>query len=121
MTIFEIGSRNRQAYLDHVLKGSPEADEQLNDANREAIRAYTAERPDAVCLRMNADGEPFFRPSEVEQLFNFCASYIFDGAAGNLERIRQAEKKWRKTGKIEALYLLEAELSRADALLLIWS
>lgn len=107
------------AYVDHYRRGRPEADDELNEASRNMIKSYLEEYPEAVCLNVNAE-QQFFKPAE-NPLYNFSCDYIFNGAAGNIEKIREAAEEWKKSASIKALKRLDIELKKANYIIISWS
>lgn len=119
MTYTEARENNKTAWAAHWRNGRPEADDRLNDSNREFIKAYAEEFPEAICLKLGYELK-FFRPAD-DPLYNFCCNYIFDGAAENTEEIKRLAADFYKSGKIDDLNALITELEKANVYDLVWS
>lgn len=120
MTKKEIEDRYFVAYLRHYQLGWPEADNELNDAARTAIREYAQIVPDAMCLKINGE-KRLFKPTRDNPLHNFCCDRVFDAGAGNFPAIQKALCEWLNTRKLDALDKLDEELDKADQMVLVWS
>ena len=119
MTYTEVREHNKAAFAAHWRNGRPEADDTLNESNRELIKAYAEEFPEAICLKLGYELK-FFRPAE-EPLYNFCCNYIFDGASENTEEIKRLAANFWKSRKIDDLNKLIEELEKANVYDLVWS
>lgn len=127
MTLAEEKYNNLIIFNNWKACGQPEACEELNDSNRELIKAFAEEFPAAMGLKINVYTEEerkrsgIFKITEAEHLYNFCCNYIFNGTAENFEAVKAAAEKWRNGGKIEDLNKLDAALEAADGVCIIWS
>lgn len=76
MTLEEAKRKNDEVFYKWLLYGRPEAFSELNDSNRDLIRAYIEENPNAVGYKL------FEGIVELKNnpLYNFCCDYIFDGS-----------------------------------------
>lgn len=76
MTLEEAKKKNYEAYHKWRMYGRPEAFTEMNDSNRDLIRAYIEENPNAVGYKL------FEGIVELKNnpLYNFCCDYIFDGS-----------------------------------------
>lgn len=107
--------------------GQPEAYNELNNSNRELIKTYAEEFPEAMALKINIYTEEdrcrggIFKINEAKILYNFCCNYIFDGSAENYAVIKEAAEKWRTNKKIGDLHELENSLEAANGVCMIWS
>ena len=107
--------------------GQPEACEELNDSNRELIKAFAEEFPAAMGLKINVYTEEerkrsgIFKITEAEHLYNFCCDFIFNGTAENFEEVKAAAEEWRKNGKISDLNKLYRVLEESNGVCMVWS
>lgn len=127
MTLAEAKHNNLIIFNNWKACGQPEACEELNDSNRELIKAFAEEFPAAMGLKINVYTEEerkrngIFKVTEAEHLYNFCCNYVFNGTAENFEAVKAAAEKWRNGGKISDLNRLETVLQAADAVCVVWS
>lgn len=123
MTLAEAKHNNLMVFNDWKYYGTPEAYKELNDSNRELMKAYAAEFPEAMGLKINAERENkgIFKIADVKVLYNFCCEWIFNGTAENLKAVKEAAEEWRTSRKIEALNKLEKILQAADGVCMVWS
>ena len=127
MTLAEAKHNNLIIFNNWKACGQPEACEELNDSNRELIKAFAEEFPAAMGLKINVYTEEerkrsgIFKITEAEHLYNFCCNYVFNGTAENFEAVKAAADKWRNGGQIRDLNRLEAVLQAADAVCMVWS
>ena len=127
MTLAEAKRNNLIIFNNWKACGQPEACEELNDSNRELIKAYAEEFPAAMGLKINTYTEDekkksgIFKVTEAEHLYNFCCDFIFNGTAENFEAVKAAAEEWRKSGKINALNKLEKLLKTIEAVCVVWS
>lgn len=127
MTLTEVKHNNLIIFNNWKACGSPEACDELNNSNRELIRAYAEEFPAAmgILINPNTDEEKrkggIFKITETENLYNFCCNYIFNGTAENFEIVKATAEKWRNGGKIDDLNKLDTALEAADGVCIIWS
>lgn len=106
MTLKEAIQNNIGAYVNWNKNGRHEADNELNDSNRELIRAYQKEYPNAKGYKLNdgivdLDGE----------LYNFCCDYIFDGSKKIVDALNKESEEYKKFDILE----------KFDAICLVWS
>ena len=126
MTFAEAKHNNLIIFNNWKACGQPEACEELNDSNRELIKAFAEEFPAAMGLKINVYTEEerkrsgIFKITEAEHLYNFCCNYVFNGTAENFEAVKAAAEKWRNGGQISDLNRLEVILQAADAVCMIF-
>lgn len=105
MTIKEAKEKNYEAYYNWTASGKPEAFEEMNDSNRDVIRAYLKEKPNTV-------GYKFYDSSIVDlktdPLYNFCCDYLID------KELAEQIKNMKLTQAI-------AMLNEKNSYCLIWS
>lgn len=118
MTLKQVKEKSNQVYLQWLVAGMPEAYEEFNDSNREIIKAYISEFPDAIGYKFN---EGFVEVKSDKTLYNFCCDYIFDGNFMNMSRVQKMHEQYAKSGKVEDLQKLQTVLEKANGICLIWS
>jgi hypothetical protein len=74
MTVDEAARKHTSILLSWLRQGSPEADDDLNDANRAVIRAMKAQHGSAWLLDINKD--TWVEWDGVEDPRNFCATHV---------------------------------------------
>lgn len=127
MTLNEAKQLNYFVFNNWMVCGQSEACNELNNSNRELIRAYAEEFPAAMGILINpiTDEEKrkggIFKITETENLYNFCCNYVFDGSAENYAVIKEAAEKWRTHKKMSDLHELETALEAASGICIIWS
>lgn len=127
MTNNEAKQNNLIVFNNWRAYGRPEAYNELNNSNRELIKAYAEEFPEAMALKINIYTEEdkrsggIFKINEAKNLYNFCCDYIFDGSAENYAVVKEAAEKWRTHKKIDDLHELETALEAANGVCIIWS
>lgn len=107
MTLNEAIENNKMIYYKWIIKGRPEADDNLNDSNRNLINAYKKNYP-------NAKGYMLYKgvveiPNVV---YNFDLDYIFNG--DDTELIQELEKEKEEYKKLNIL-------DKNNAICLVWS
>lgn len=120
MTLAEAKHNNLIIFNNWRAYGQPEACDALNNSNRELIKAYTEDFPEAMAFKFNIYTEEekltggVFKIMETENLYNFFCDYIFNGIAENFAAVKEAAEKWRDNKKNDALHKLEATLEAAN-------
>lgn len=112
---------HEDAFRKWILRGKPEADEQLFLANVELIKAYVEKYEHPMCLKLSCGNAATIIEPDVKDLYNFCFDYIFDADAGNFEHIKSAANLWCSTRRLRYLKELDCELKKANCETLIWS
>lgn len=74
MSFKEAKEQNDKIYCKWATCGKPEAFDELNDSNRNLIRAYLEENPNAVGYKFNGG----IVELKDNPLHNFCCDIIFD-------------------------------------------
>ena len=127
MTLTKAKRNNLIVFTDWMHYGCPEAYDELNDSNRELIKAYAEEFPAAMALKINLYTEDekktsgIFKIANAENLYVFCCNYIFDGTAESFEKVKAAVEKWRKGGSINDLNKLDQVIQEANGIIILWS
>ena len=104
MTLEEAKRKNDEIFYKWLVYGRPEAFAELNDSNRDLIRAYLEENPNAVGYRL------FEGIVELKNnpLHNFFCDYIFS---------RSLTEKVTSTKPID----IDDVLNEKNSLCIIWS
>lgn len=113
MTLEQAKEKNNDASMFWLWEGMPEAYDKLNDSNRDIIKAYLKEFP-------NAKGYKFHKGiidlKSEKTLYNFCCDYVFNGTPENITKIQAAEKAPNAFPK-----RLQNILEEANGICLLWS
>ena len=104
MTLEEAKRKNDEIFYKWLVYGRPEAFSELNDSNRDLIRAYLEENPDAVGYRL-FEGIVELKSNP---LHNFFCDYIFS---------RSLTEKVTSTKPID----IDDVLNEKNSLCIIWS
>ena len=104
MTLEEAKRKNDEIFYKWLVHGRPEAFTEMNDSNRELIRAYLEENPNGVGYKL------FEGIVEIKNnpLHNFCCDYIFDRSLAE------------KVKSIKPINLDEA-LNEKNSFCIVWS
>lgn len=97
---------NNKAYHTWMIYGRHEADNNLNNSNRELIKAYLLEHP-------NAKGYKFWQGvvNITEPIYNFSVDIIFDGTEEALQGIEAETDECKKLDIAE----------KHNGIVLVWS
>lgn len=106
MTLEEAKRKNDEIFYKWLVYGRPEAFTELNDSNRDLIRAYLEENPNAVGYRFS-EGIVELRNNP---LYNFCCDIILDRSLA--EKIKTM-KPTDFIGKVL--------LNQKDTISIVWS
>ena len=96
--------------------GIKEADDILNDSNREIIEKYKELFPDAVMGKYTGDGDIFKKPEG--RLYNFCCDFVLPGPDKDVEA---NVLKWREKTDYIALNNAINAIGKAGGQILIWT
>lgn len=88
--------KNKEAYLEWLSNGRPEAFDLLNDSNIELIKAYKEENP-------KAKGYKFWKGLKdiVSKIYTFDMEYIFDGNTSCIEELNGEKDEIKKIDILE--------------------
>ena len=117
MNLKQAKENGNKAYCRWLAFGMPESYNELNDSNREIIKAYISEFPDAMGYKFHVG---FVEIKDKENLYNFCCDYIFDGIFGNMAKVQEMHQKYMKSGKLADLEELDKVLEEANGICLLW-
>lgn len=118
MTLTQAKENSNRAYRYWVAGGMREACDDLNNSNREIIKVYISEYPNAIGYKFH---EGFVEVKNAETLYNFCCDYVFDGNSENMAKVEKLHKQYKNSGKIADLGNLQNALEEANGICLIWS
>lgn len=106
MTFEEATRKNNAAYRKWHMYGHPEAFTEMNDSNRDLIRAYLEEHPNTVGYKFS-EGIIELRNSP---LYNFCCDIIIDRSlAENIKDMTPTE------------FISKVLLNQTDTISIVWS
>ena len=98
MKLTEAKSVNNLAYIRWIESGMHEAYDELNDSNRELIRAYVAEYPKAKGYKAWQG----IIDININELYNFCIDVVFDGSQESIDAIMREKEEFKRLDIAEA-------------------